>query len=88
MWTIVRCAIDYISKPLYMTINQFIGNKIREVRKNKGISQEKLALDASIDRTYICDIENGNRNISLEIIEKISKALNIKISLLFQDYNA
>lgn len=70
-----------------MDINQFFGKKISELRKEKGFSQEKLALEANIDRTYISDIEKGNRNISLEILDKLSKTLNIHISQIFKDYN-
>jgi len=61
--------------------------KISELRKEKGFTQEKLALEANIDRTYISDIEKGNRNISLEILDKLSKTLNIHISQIFKDYN-
>lgn len=39
---------------------------------------------AEIDRHYMSDIENGRRNISLDIIEKIAKTLNIKVSKLFE----
>jgi len=70
-----------------MDINKFFGKKISELRKEKGFSQEKLALEANIDRTYISDIEKGNRNISLEILDKLSKTLNIHISQIFKDYN-
>ena len=70
-----------------MEINKFFGKKISEIRKEKGFSQEKLALEANIDRTYISDIEKGNRNISLEILDKLSKTLNIHISQIFKDYN-
>ncbi|MFY8096492.1 MAG: helix-turn-helix domain-containing protein [Flavobacterium sp.] len=70
-----------------MDINEFFGKKISEIRKEKGFSQEKLALEANIDRTYISDIEKGNRNISLEILDKLSKTLNIHISQIFEDYN-
>lgn len=70
-----------------MEINEFFGKKISELRREKGFSQEKLALEANIDRTYISDIEKGNRNISLEILDKLSKALKIHISQIFKDYN-
>ena len=70
-----------------MDINEFFGKKISELRKEKGFSQEKLSLEANIDRTYISDIEKGNRNISLEILDKLSKTLNIHISHIFKDYH-
>jgi transcriptional regulator with XRE-family HTH domain len=70
-----------------MEINDFFGKRVSELRKEKGFSQEKLALESDIDRTYISDIEKGNRNVSLEIVNKISKTLDINISQLFKDYN-
>lgn len=58
-------------------IKKQFGEKIRQIRKQKKISQEELAFRASLHRTYISDIERGTRNVSLENIEKIAKALNI-----------
>ncbi|MCQ2270363.1 MAG: helix-turn-helix domain-containing protein [Bacteroidales bacterium] len=60
-----------------MTMNLLknIGNEIISLRKSKGLSQEKLALNANIDRRYMSDIENGRRNISVEMLSKIAKAL-------------
>lgn len=49
------------------------------------LSQEKLALEADVDRTYVNDIEKGSRNVSLVIAYKLSKALNIPLSSLFKD---
>lgn len=67
------------------TIKSKFGNKVREIRKNKGLSQENFAGLADIDRTYIADIENGKRNVSIVIIGKIAKAFKISISDLFSD---
>ena len=47
-----------------------IGQKIKEIRNNKNLSQEKLANYADIDRTYLPDIEKGNRKISIQILKK------------------
>ena len=52
-----------------------IGLRIRERRKKLGISQEKLAELADIDRTYLASVENGRRNISVKNLEKIIRAL-------------
>lgn len=68
-----------------MNIKQKVGLKIKELRKSKGLSQEKLANLAEIDRTYLPTIEKGERNVSIEILEKISKALHISIKDLFDE---
>ncbi len=66
-----------------MTIQEKLGKVIVQLRKKEGISQETLALNAGIDRKYMSDIENGKRNISIDIIERLSKFFNISISSLF-----
>lgn len=68
-----------------MNINVFFGNKIKEERVKLNLSQEKLALEADVDRTYVNDIEKGTRNVSLIIAYKLSKALNIPFYNLFKD---
>ncbi len=68
-----------------MNIKQKFGQKIKDLRKSKGISQEKLANLAEIDRTYLPTIENGERNVSIEIVEKLAKALGVKIKDLFDE---
>lgn len=70
-----------------MDVNLFFAERIYEKRKALGISQEKLALNAGIDRTYINDIEKGKRNISLNIAGKVAIALGTTISELLKDYN-
>jgi transcriptional regulator with XRE-family HTH domain len=61
------------------------GKRVQELRLQKGItSQIALANKAKMDRTYIGGIERGERNLSLENIEKIAKALNIKLEELFK----
>jgi len=61
------------------------GKRIREMRLLKGISQEKLAELADLDRTYITGIETGKRNISITVIEKLSKAFNLTVSEIFKE---
>jgi len=58
------------------------GNKVREERLKQGLSQEQLASRASVHRTYVGMIERAEKNITLENIEKISKALGLKPSEL------
>jgi len=66
-----------------MDIKQKVGNRIRELRKGLKLSQETLALKAEVDRTYVTDVENGRRNVSLEILERLIKALNVSIAEFF-----
>ena len=60
------------------------GERIRELRHKKNISQEDLAEMTNLHRTYIGGIERGERNLSLENIHKIAKALKISLSKLFE----
>ena len=66
-------------------ITILLGNRIKELRKAKGISQEKFALMIGMDRTYFASVEAGKRNISLINIKKIADGLNIPLSELFKD---
>ena len=60
-----------------------VGKRIKELRNNLGLSQEKLALKAGIDRTYLAGIENGKRNATLISLEKIVNALEVTLSEFF-----
>src|SRR5947207_14067901 len=58
------------------------GQRVRELRKAKGLSQEAFAAACGLDRTYISGIERGKRNVSLRNIEAIAKAFGLSISEL------
>lgn len=60
------------------------GERVKDLRKKKGLSQEKFALQINMDRTYLASVETGNRNISLINIEKIANGFGISISELFE----
>jgi len=66
-----------------MEIQIKFGQRVRELRLQKKISQEDLAFRAGIDRTVMTKVENGKRNISIKNIEKIVKALDISLSDFF-----
>ncbi|WP_116790242.1 helix-turn-helix domain-containing protein [Flavobacterium psychrotrophum] len=68
-----------------MDIKQKFGLKIKELRKLKKLSQERLANLAEIDRTYLPTIEKGERNVSITVIEKLAIALGVKIKDLFDE---
>lgn len=58
-------------------LTQF-GKAVREARKRRGISQEQLAFDCGLHRTYISSVERGERNISLVNIHRIARALKVQ----------
>lgn len=62
-----------------------LGERIRSLRLECGLSQEKFSLKIGMDRTYFASVELGKRNISLMNIKKISDGLGISISELFED---
>jgi len=66
-----------------MDIKLKVGQRIRELRKKLKLSQEALAYKAEVDRTYMTDVENGRRNVSVEILEKIIGALDVSIAEFF-----
>jgi transcriptional regulator with XRE-family HTH domain len=68
-----------------MNIKEQFGKKLRALRMAKNMSQEKLALEAGLDRTYIPSIEQGKRNVSIEVIAKLAKALDIPMTDFFID---
>lgn len=51
------------------------GNRVRSVRQNLGLSQEDLAHRAGLDRTYVGSVERGERNVSLDNIHRLARAL-------------
>jgi transcriptional regulator with XRE-family HTH domain len=63
-------------------LNQF-GDKVRELRKIKGLSQEQLAFKSGLHRTYIGMIERAERNISIINVQKIADALEVTTKELF-----
>ena len=67
-----------------MTITEKFGIRLKEIRLQRNISQEKLAELADLHRTYISSVELGKRNLSLINIEKLAKALDCEIADFFQ----
>ncbi len=65
-----------------MTLIHIFSMNVRKYRTEMGLSQERLAELAGLHRTYISAIERERRNISIENIEKLAKALNVEPYLL------
>lgn len=64
-------------------ITEKVGQKIKKFRTKLNLSQEKLALKAEMDRTYLAGIEGGKRNVSIKNLEKIVKALGLSFHDFF-----
>ncbi|MEY9140404.1 MULTISPECIES: helix-turn-helix domain-containing protein [Mammaliicoccus] len=59
-----------------------IGNTIKEIRKQRKLTQQELADELKISRSYLSDIENGNKNPSIKTTEKLAKKLNVSVGYL------
>lgn len=69
----------------HMNIKEKFGLKVKSLREEKGFSIEQLANISNVDRNYISDIEKGQRNVSITIIEKIIQALDLDFATFFND---
>ena len=67
-----------------MKAQEQLGMRIKFLRQKRKWSQEDLALNANVNKNYICDLENGRRNPSLEILERIAIGLGISLEELFK----
>ncbi len=65
-------------------IKEKVGLKIKQIRLQNNLSQEKLALLSNLDRTYIASVESGKRNISIVNLEKIIIALDTTLENFFK----
>lgn len=66
-----------------MITKQF-GERIRDLRNAKGLSQEKFALSIDMDRTYYASLESGKRNVSINNIDKIARGFGVSLEELFK----
>jgi len=64
---------------------QLLGQRIREMRKSKNLTQEDLAHESDIDRSYIGGVERGERNLSFEKLCQIAQALRCDVAALTKD---
>ena len=68
-------------------IEERFGERLRQVRTAAQISQEKLADLAGLHRTYISSVESGGRNVTIETVEKLARALNVSMAELMPDFH-
>jgi transcriptional regulator with XRE-family HTH domain len=64
-----------------------LGDRLRELRDEAGISQEQLANEIGLDRTYISGIERGKRNPSIQSLYRIAKGLDVTLEVFFKGFN-
>ena len=64
-------------------ITKDFGQRVKELRNQTGLSQEKFALKIGMDRTYYASVEAGKRNIALQNIKKIAEGFGMSLSELF-----
>ena len=68
-----------------MKLKKTFSNNVRKYRIKQNLSQEELAEKAGVHRTYIGSVERGERNITINVMEKICTALGIPINDLFKE---
>jgi transcriptional regulator with XRE-family HTH domain len=68
-----------------MVSQEQVGKAIIRLRKLRGLSQEKFALESGIDRKYISDVENGKRNISFELLTRVANFFGISLSYFIEE---
>lgn len=68
-----------------MDIQKKFGKRVKQLRMEKKLSQEDLAIDANVDRGYLSSLENGKSNITIENMQKILSALTVTFNEFFCD---
>lgn len=61
-------------------VRKRFGERLRGIRSNAGVSQEKLAELAGLHRTYVSSVERGERNVTIETVERFAHALNVTLA--------
>ncbi len=67
-----------------MIARKRVGLNLQRLRREKGLSQEELSHRADIHQTYLSGVENGKRNASVNVLERIAKGLGVDIEEIFR----
>ena len=67
-----------------MDLRQTFATNLRRIRRAKGLSQEALAVDAGVNRTYLGNLERGTQYVGLEIVGKLADALQVEPTEFFR----
>ncbi|WP_115668543.1 helix-turn-helix domain-containing protein [Ciceribacter selenitireducens] len=68
-----------------MGTRETIGWNLRKLRVEQGLSQERLALEAGIDRSYVGRVERGEENVTIDTLEALSNVLQVPVGRLFAE---
>ncbi len=68
-----------------MDVRKRVGNNLRRLRQDRGLSQEELAFESGLHRTYISGVERGVRNPTVLVLEEIATALDVPAAKLLED---
>ena len=71
-----------------MDARRIIGWNLRRLRVEKGLSQERLALEAQVDRSYVGRVERGSENVTITFLEIIARVLEVPIATLLIEPDA
>ena len=67
-----------------MDLPQILGRNVRRLRKARGMSQEELAFECEMKRSYVSDVERGTRNPSIKAVARLAKALKVEPDVLLR----
>lgn len=76
------CMPQHEPTPDQAAVRVLLGRRIRALRRAQGVAQEELAHKSGLDRSYVGSIERGERNVSIDNITALSRALNVPVSTL------
>ncbi|MBB1180385.1 XRE family transcriptional regulator [Pseudomonas sp. FW305-3-2-15-E-TSA4] len=68
-----------------MSLTETFGRNVRRIRREKGLSIEALAIDVGLSYSYMGQLQRGDRNPTLKVVERIAKALGVKAVELFRE---